>query len=381
MSKSRLMLQLIVILLLSILLTGCWDYRELSDLAIVAGVAIDLADEPGKVIITSQVIKPREFTNAGEGAYINVGAPGYTPFESVRFATTEFDRRLYFSHAKVMIISQELAEQQDIRPFLDFFARDVEPRGDMNVLIAAGKAKDLLEVKPNMEQVPALGLAELVITCQATGQVCVRKYSEFIQMLTNKTTAAHATYAEVYEEKGQKKPRYVGSAVFKEGKMVGTLDKAQTRGMLFVTNRVKGGIIVVDAPGGGKASLEIIDSRTKVTPQVKDDQISIKIEVVITSNLGGTTGFTDLTTPLFMASLRRRQAAVVRSEIMQAVEQAKEWKADFLKFNEVVYRKFPREWKKLEPRWDEVFPNIDVQIEVKSEVRLSGLTTNPVRPL
>lgn len=375
------LLPIILILPLTLVLTGCWDYRELNDLAIVAGIAIDLADEPDKILITSQVIKPGQIQgSSSEAAYLNVGAPGYTPFESVRLATTEFDRKLYFPHAKVVIIGHELAAQQDIRPLLDFFARDPEPRADMSILIAAGKAKDLLEAEPNLEQIPALGLAKLAITCKATGLACVRKFSEFVQMLASKTTAAHASHVEVYEEKGQRKARIIGTSVFKEGRLIGNFDRAQTRGMLFVTNRLEGGIIVVDSPGSGKASLEIIDSTTKITPLVKDGQVSITIEVAISSNLGGQTGVTELTTPLFMASLRRRQATVVRNEIMQAVEQAKQWNTDVFEFAEAVHRKFPKAWKELEPRWDEVFPNIDVQIEVQSEVKSIGLTTNPVWP-
>ena len=49
--------KLAILFMLSILLPGCWDNTDLTDINIVTALGID-KDEDGKIIVTVQVVEP-----------------------------------------------------------------------------------------------------------------------------------------------------------------------------------------------------------------------------------------------------------------------------------------------------------------------------------
>jgi spore germination protein KC len=54
----------------------------------------------------------------------------------------------------------------------------------------------------------------------------------------------------------------------------------------------------------------------------------------------------------------------------------KEMKADIIGFGEAFHRKYPEEWLDVKERWDEVFPTVEVTLNIKSNVRRPGMSTN-----
>jgi spore germination protein KC len=65
---------------------------------------------------------------------------------------------------------------------------------------------------------------------------------------------------------------------------------------------------------------------------------------------------------------------------LAALKKAQELNTDIFGFGEVIHQKYPKEWKELEKRWDEVFPEIEVKVIVKSKLNLTGEITRPISP-
>lgn len=378
----------VAVLVLTIsLLTGCWSRHELNTLAIVAGIGIDLADEPGKVLLTAQIIKPSEVRTPQTGGGGEKRQPvwvvrstGDTVFDAVRNFTTQSPRKLYFPHSEIIVIGKEAAER-GVRPLLDFFIRDPEPRLSEWVLVADGRASDILEAKLELESIPARGLVSLVETRVATSEVTAVTLDEFLSRLASRTAAPVATHIELIGNEKEKTVRIVGTAVFKGDKLVGQLDKPETRGLLWVIGEVRSGIIVVESPeDGGKVSLEIISAKSKITPELRDGKVYIKVEVHEEGNLGSQMSAKDLATPSMLADLEKRQESAIHGEIRAALAKARDLNVDIFGFGDAVHRKYPREWREIEPRWEAVFPTIDVEVSVKARIRQVGMITKPASP-
>ena len=58
------------------------------------------------------------------------------------------------------------------------------------------------------------------------------------------------------------------------------------------------------------------------------------------------------------------------------VKRAQELNSD-LGFGNLIYRKLP-EWERLEPRWQEIFPNVNITISKSRYSRADGLCTTKV---
>jgi len=372
-------------MLLSLGMAGCWSAGELNEYAFVMGVAIDQGSEPDHLLMTAQVAKPSGFKSAinggggsGEDAYWNISNEGETLFNTVRGFTHESGRKLDFQHNTVLIYSREIAEK-GIYDYMDLFVRDHEFRTSTWIAIANEKAADIFEVKTDLETLPAVQIDKMMESQQYTSQSYTTEILHFLERLKSGTTAPVAPLISVTGE-GDKKEIYIsGSAVFHGDRLIGELNDTETRGLMWVTGDVKSGIIVVDCPcGQGKVELEIFQAKSTVTPVLQDGTLSFKVLIEEKGNLGSQTCPEDLSTSKKLEVLAKKQNEAIKTEIKAALKKAQDLDADIFGFGEAVYRKYPKQWKSMKDQWSEIFPTLDVKIEVQSAVYGTGNITEPV---
>lgn len=382
-------------LLLSFLIifsSGCWNRRELTDLAVVAGMGIDRTKEEGKIALTVQIIKPEAVKaptaggGKGEEGALLMSSTGQTVLEAVRNLVMQSSRKPFFAHNKVIVVGEELA-RAGISPVLDFFTREHEFRRRILLLVAKGEARDVMEASGGLEKIPVDKIHLMVKTQKDVSTASMVKINDFVKKLSSKNTSPVASRIETLgADQGKKEEKQVGitgTAVFKKDKLVGWLNKPESRGLLWITGKVKGGIIVVKSPGdeSGEISLEILLARSKILPEIRNGQVYITVEVQEEGNIGELIGTGNLTDPEKITSLEKRTAMVIKNEIKRVLEKAQhEFNADIFGFGEAVQRKFPKYWREIEDRWEEKFPTVEVTLKVNAKIRHVGLTTNPIKP-
>ena len=385
-----------ILLIIVVLFTGCWDWEELNNLTIVSGIGLDQAEEPGKILFTAQVISPAALSGSGgDSGGTRGGGEGSaetqavrvlttteeTVFQAVRKLSTQASNRLLLSHLQVIVISREAAEQ-GIYHYIDFFARDPEPRPDIRVLVAEKEAGEIMRQPCGVSNIPALGLYRAVQTAELNALAPDITMQEANIRLASETIELIAPIAKLYQEKGVSRVTKTrididGTAVFRGDKMVGKLNHRETRGLLWILGKVKTGIIVTEH-AEGKQSLEIVKAQSKITPEIRNNELVVKIAVDVTSNLGDQQCSKNLTDPVMIASLEEKQTAEIKKEISGAVKKAQELKADIFGFGDELRRKYPEQWKKLEQHWAELFPGIKIELEIKSQIKATGALIEPI---
>jgi spore germination protein KC len=383
-----------VLLLLGIIsLSGCWNWREINQLAIIAGTGIDLDKTSQKILVTVQIIKPGDVKSADSGdsggktggsgkikPVWTLKSTGGTITEAIRNFVFQSDRKLYFSHNEIVIFGKDAA-YQGVRPFFDFFVRSVDPRPTMGILVADGKAGDVLQVPGHLEKISAFEIDKLLDAQNMISETVSADLQDFTSRLLSKTTAPIASRIQIINIDGEPQVRVLGTAVFKEDKLIGELDKKETRGLLWVLGKVRHGIILVNAPGGdGKVSLEIADAGSKIKAQFKNGKWRINLGVKEEGMMVNETGTMDLSKTDLLKSLARREATVIRREISAALEKAQQLNADIYGFGEVIHRTNPKEWRKIGPEWDKLYPKLDVIIDIRVKIKGTGLITKPIVP-
>ncbi|MGF7186266.1 spore germination protein KC [Desulfitispora alkaliphila] len=394
-----------VLLITFIFITGCWNKVELSERALVMGTGIDKGED-GTVKVTIQVLQPikKGIPAAGIGGEATDNAvwvttsTGETLFDAVRNFGMQSGRKLFFQYNEIIVIGEEVA-REGILPLLDFFARDHELRLNQQVLIAEGEAVDVLNATHQLEIVPANAIRDLAMGKDAIGTTVSVTLFDLTGMLANKSTSPVATRIELFEstesegneeteqngegEQTNKKLRVTGAAVFREDKLVGFFDKPETRGLNWILGEVVQGIIVASSPLNPqeKVSIEIIRAGGTITPEFKDGDFSITVMVDMEGTLGEQQSRVNLTEEQRWTSLEKRTEAVIENEIKAALEKAqKEYKTDIFGFGDAIYRNYPTQWREIEDNWEEVFSQMDVNIEVNAKLRRSGITRTPITP-
>ncbi len=401
--KSKTIIASLVFLIF--LSSGCWNRVELDRRAIVAGFGVDKAGEKGKLKVTVQIVKPGEIKagpqqgGSPEAVGVYTGT-GYTFFDSLRNLAMVTGKKLFLSEAKILVVGEDLA-RDGIGKVTDMYERDPEPSTRNFLLIAKGEAKEILETEMGLEKIWAYGIANTVKSIRAHGKAPDIEIADFLETLESKTTAPVATAVQVVskekeegEGKGEAKagedkgvlPKEIkvsGTAVFRHYKLTGWLDEKETRGLLWVTGKIKSGIIVVPAPGAEDklVALEIIRAKADVKPEMTDGDLIMSVEVEEEGNLGEEQpDSVDIAKPGVLEELEKRKKAVIEEEIIAAVAKARELNADIFGFGEAVHRKYPGEWKQMEANWDEIFPTLEVNLAVDAKIRRTGKISKPAEP-
>ena len=127
---------LILALLFALPAAGCWSYRGLDEMTIVSGIALDKDKETGNYLLSFEFVDLSGSVKENGPESKIIESEGKTIFEAVRNAKKKLRNKLYFGHAQMLIINQDIAKEEDIGSIMDWFMRDGEVRETINMAIS-----------------------------------------------------------------------------------------------------------------------------------------------------------------------------------------------------------------------------------------------------
>ncbi|MDQ6422436.1 Ger(x)C family spore germination protein [Paenibacillus sp. LHD-117] len=385
---------LIALLILSMLfVSGCWNRRELNELAIAVGIAIDKAGDRYKVSV--QVVEPNEIAGKKGGAVSPVTmyqSTGRSIFEAGRRMTTVSPRKIYYSHLRMLVIGEEVA-RDGIGNVLDFLSRDHELRTDYFIAVAKHTtAENTLKILTPIERIPAVKLySTLESSEKAWAPTTTVTLDELLTTLVSSGRQAVLTGLQVIGDqktgekrqnlqtvKGNTKLRYSGIAVFKADKLIGWLSEEESKAYAYINNTLDSTSGVVQCPdGGGIATGEIIRSDTKVKGKMIDQTPHIYIDVRSELNVAEVQCSIDLTRTDTIAKLEQLTNAKVKTFIERTIKTVQtKYKVDIFGFGEVIRREDPMAWRTLKHDWDKTFRKVQVHVTVENKIRRLGTVNN-----
>jgi spore germination protein KC len=385
---------LLLIFIMLVVNSGCSNHIELNKLGIISAIAFDL-DESNQWVLTFQIIIPKSTQSkaGGGGSQSPVtvfSTKGKTIQEAIQKSDLEAPRHLFFSHTRVIVISQRVAKY-GVNQILDAYLRSYESRETTNVLISDGDAKKMLEILTPVENIPAIAISNLISeqTDRQTNLVQV-KIHELITTMTNPT--ASSTLQEIKikgESEGQNsldalketrksavlKLDRVG--VFKQDKLAGWLSRKESLGIPWMTNRQKRTTIVFSCEGESGSdqlsSFLVEKSNTKLKPNISNGQLFMSVEIEAKGNLIETACNLNLKKPETLKKLEKHIQEQIKNEVETSFQAVKKMKADTLGFGDKFHKAYPQAWKKLSMNWDKEFAEIKLDVQVHVTIRRTGM--------
>lgn len=386
----RLFNKLLFILSIILILTGCWGNRDLTDLAIMTGIAFDKG-ENGKIQITVQFVKPEAMKTSGQGgenekkAFNNVSITGETVFECARNLTAKTNKRIFFGQVQLMVISEEFA-RDGISKIFDLFERDTETRRRADLIITKGiEAKTVLESESRMSKLPATHEIEALEASRYFGKTIKVTLVDVLKVLNKEeySFVLPIIYSSKAGKVFQEDLLTEGSAVIKKDKLVGFLDPLQTRGYILADDKIESTVINIPSPLHSKNTISIEVTRTngKTISKIVNGKPVLSIEVSAEGNIGEQQEKADLTKPDMLKALEDAVRREMKDEIGNAVKTTqKEYKSDVFGFIDEIYRNYYSDWMKSIHNWSNIYSQTPVKIEVKFKIRRSGLVRQPAEP-
>lgn len=377
----------VVAAVLTALLSGCTNLfperTEIDDLLIIDVIGLDKdAENPDKICMTVLSKKKAETPGGESGAAqssknIILSSNAATSIQAARNFQTSLDKKVFWGHVEYYLIG-EAAAREGINKYIDLLTRDHEMRGNSKIHIVEGtSAKEFIEKSGTgeyylLDRLDAIGKNAELITGASEVELV-----EFMLWLNSEYMCAVLPTIKLKPREGGKKegtepPMDIdlgGYAVFKDLKLVSILDRRMTRGKNFLLNKVKSGIIEVKDPDGNVVGLEIIEGGASIKPVFEKDELKeVKVSAELTSNIDEVHSTSLFFEKDVLKHLSEEQSKIIKGEIEGAIAYAKENNTDFVDIANVIETKHPIKWLKYKDRWDEVFPNLQVNVEVVSKI-------------
>lgn len=145
-------------------------------------------------------------------------------------------------------------------------------------------------------------------------------------------------------------------------------------------NRARVGIMPLKLPGSQQENISFLmtGARTKIIPSVKGGNISITLEVKAEGNVGDVEDPVPVARPEEIKKLNKLVADNIKQLIEDTVHKTQNMEADIFGFGEVVHRKYPREWNKIEKEWRKIYSDVPVEVKVEAKIRETGMISNPI---
>lgn len=372
---------LLIIFIINFILPGCWNYREVEDSWIVAGAAVDWDKQANKYIMTAEVLKP---IGGKETQMVTdvISFKGDTLFDAMRKGISISGKKLYWSHTQVLVISDTIATQ-GILPILDLLNRGGEFRS--NICLAVSKentAKEILETKMNLYDAISFQLAEAFKAQQNSSNYLDSEAWYFQKDFTDEGISPVLSSVKLVKSDNEIVPLISGAAVFKKDKLIGYIDDTNTKSLLFVRDNLKGGVIAIKnvANTNINVSLEILKSKTTLTPQIKNGNITMDIKVKTYVEITEIEGAKNFMSDKGRMELKKAANETIKKQIEKLIEKAQNnFDSDILGFGKKFQKKMPSAWKKLEPNWDKVFKKVETNIHVDVNIISSSSSYMPIQ--
>ncbi|UED73520.1 Ger(x)C family spore germination protein [Brevibacillus sp. DP1.3A] len=364
-----------LLIICTILLTGCWDRRELEERASVLAIAIDQDEKDENLYkMTVQIPIPIKIAGSsgkgggsGADAVKIMSVTGRTVTDAANNLQMRLNQRLFLGHTRVLALSEEIA-RKGIQDIMDGFRREPQIRRLLWPIVVKGKASTLLEIKPRIEPIPVVFLMGLIENGMKLGRIPDQTLGDYFNQTSNLTMEPFLNYVEA----SKNEVSWKGVAVFRGHKMMGILDHLQTWALLQLRNEKPGGDIVIALPKtkNGYVSFRPHFAKKKVTIQ---DDFSATFHCELQGDIVELTEDLHIPPEQFvtqMQALIKKEMENRAKKLLQQLQ--KQYNSDILKLGLTLRAKHYHDYWKTHD-WKKDFRDFPIRVKYTIKLRRLGM--------
>lgn len=390
MNRFKTKIRPVVFLLLLPLLffSACNGSHELYDLGIVLGIGLDKSDAAGQVDMTLQLASGIQGDPGGgmgglgsenSDQYINYSLRGDASISHFREFTLSLQKEIYLAHNELLVLGEPLA-REGIHTCLDFYLREQALRLSTNMLVAKGRAAELLSAGAMLSEFPTLSLAQREDNYAQNGQTRRCTIFDFVSAMVSDSSCATVPMAELQEiADGKQISVFNGLAIFRKDTMIGILEQEDILGLLFLTNELTNDTLrfsvrenIFDA--------ELQRNQTRLSYSVREDgSADILVTVRAGGRLASQEGNLQIGDAENWEAIIRAGAAQIETEMLATLRSAQALHADIFGFGEAIAKCEPAWWAAHKSTWEENLPKLRFAFDIELDLDTTGLASETIR--
>ena len=367
------------------LLSGCWNYNELNNLAIITGIAID--KENNDYIMTYMISNSSQGdskSNSNQTSTVLYEGIGSTLTKASESINQKLPKTPYIGHTEVIVVSEEIA-QNDMLNIMDFFLRNPESRKEIYVLVSKGvKAKDTLSILRPLESFPSQNIKSNIEAAEnEIASTYTIKFSKFLSQLIEQgidpTLGVIEVEGDIKEGQSQESIdkskqsaviKLENTAVFKNDKLVYITNKEESAA-INTLNKYLNNIYIETKCNDETITTNITSIDIKTDVKIENNEVKIVIDASGTGSLIEVNCKKNLEDNKVIEEIKKDVDKELENFLYKGIQVSQKYKTDIFGFGNMLYKKETKYWNKIKDNWEEnILPN--VKVEIKSDIDLAN---------
>ncbi len=340
-----------ILLFISILFftSGCYDYTELNDMAIVSGISIDYQENTFQVAFEILNTANKEENPDAEKVYLVKGS-GSSLAEAFSDASLEIAKIPYLAHLKTIIMNEEVARNH-VEEMIDFLLRDNHIRNIFYLTIA--KDTSAFEVLQNTDvnnPVVSNAIAELIDSSLFSNNIAVDlNYEKFVTNIIDPRKDTYVSSIEI--ENGILKLGPI--AIFKNYEMQAFLNEKESATFKVMTGDSKEIHFKIACPND-EENFIILSTFNKPKSGIEIENTNVKISSEVEVNVIENHCKMNFKEAYTYTSIQDKVKEKLKQDMQSVMEKSIKYDSDILKIKQIYYQKYKKDidFKKLNYTYD-----------------------------
>ncbi|MBK1813909.1 Ger(x)C family spore germination protein [Clostridium sp. YIM B02505] len=292
MKRLNRMVSALLIICLSVGLTGCYNYRDINRATFVTSIIYDI-DENKNTVLYLDCVMPYRSTNESseKGRRMVFKGQGKTVLEAMRNASTFSSFKLNMTQCRAYIFS-ERAAKEGVGQFIDIMARDQEFLIRPYVFVFFGQVEDLFTKVKSDEEYLGIFLNDLVYKMKSSPRTIATNLNDYLTNRINGGNVAVLGGLEIVKDIMENRVQIKGGAILKNDKLAAKLSIEEALSYSFLSNNVQSGTLEINNPQNPDQfiTLEILNSKTKTDLKYDGERIKLYKTINIRCDLAESQG-------------------------------------------------------------------------------------------
>lgn len=351
-----------MVIMVIVFLTGCWDSSDINKKDITTTVAVDRNEQRFIFVVEIANLVGEQSTDK----YSVFKASG-TSYAKARHALDiKHPDPVYLGNTGILVFTKPLVEY-GIEEYMYRVRNLHEYRKTLKVVTTTEDAEELLGLQKNKDASSGVLIESMLATLTKIGKSVYVSASEVLEWLSSNNDCFVLPNIDINENKDG----FIlsGYTVVKKSVYDGFIPSKQAKGLIILLNDDASWVISVPFEGH-EATVEAKLKSKKIEPKYDDNKVSFDLDLEFDSIVKY------LNDDILYSEGRNKQVnsnleKILYNELKYTIDQAqKNFKCDYLGFNEYFRIKFPDEFRVMD--WSKEFVKAEININIKNELDPGG---------
>lgn len=357
----RNVLSILIVIIISLSLTGCWDSMEINEKDLTTTLIIDKVMDNYHFIVEIASLSHKSVEGDSQNENFTVVQSYGKTYVAARLnLDNKLANPIYLGTVRMLILTEDMADD-GIGEYLYRLRNLHEYRKALNIVVTSEDPIEMLEIQSSSSISAGHAIEDVLSKLEKSGNAIKSSASEILEKLSSE----HGCFLLPNINIDGENLAFVGYSVIQDEKLSATIPIESVKGIHYILNKDVKYIYVIPYDEY-EATLEVVMSKKDIIPTYTDGEISFRLNFefeVLVKYMSTNHGLDDAAVKQLEVGIKESLTKDICDAIYESIYVVE---CDYLDFDQIFRINYPTEYSELD--WGEVY--MDSKTSVNVEIKL-----------